>query len=74
MGAAAAGGPARENRAMAGEEEATAPQVSQVKEEFATFGVTLSDEAANQCECGGAVMGQGLGRGVEAVGAGLFLL
>lgn len=34
---------------MASEGEVAAPLVSQIVEEFATFGVTLSDEVASQC-------------------------
>ncbi|KAK8382010.1 hypothetical protein O3P69_015186 [Scylla paramamosain] len=34
---------------MAGQEEGLALHISEVIEEFSTFGVTLSDEAANQC-------------------------
>lgn len=44
-----AGGPARENRDMASE-ESTIPSISQVIDEFTTFGITLTDEAANQCK------------------------
>lgn len=46
---------------MAGEDE-VAPQVSQIVEEFATFGVTLSDEVASQCEWRAWCRGGGCGR------------
>lgn len=36
---------------MANEDQVEAPQISTIIDEFATFGVTLSDEVANQCEC-----------------------
>ena len=41
---------ARENRAMAGQEEGSAPHIQEIIEEFSTFGTTLSHEAANQCK------------------------